>query len=128
MYSKSRIQLLSNQEIESIYAMPQFNKTVRALYFSLTDNEMRLVKKYRTIKAKVYLIRLLGYFKAKQQFYKFDLAYNNVDTQSILEKYFEESLLPLSGKINFKTYFFQKNDIFTLLHYQDWSSTHEPKI
>jgi hypothetical protein len=108
--------------------MPQFNKTERALYFSLTDNEMRLVKKYRTIKAKVYFIRLLGYFKAKQQFYKFDLAYNNVDTQSILEKYFGESLLPLSGKINFKTYYFQKNDILTLLHYQDWSSTHEPKI
>ena len=42
MYSKSRIQLLSNQEIESVYAMPQFNKTERALYFSLTDNEMRL--------------------------------------------------------------------------------------
>ena len=87
MYSKSRIQLLSNQEIESIYAMPQFNKTERELYFSLTDNEMRLVKKYRTIKAKVYFIRLLGYFKAKQQFYKFDLAHNNVDTQNILEKY-----------------------------------------
>jgi len=48
MYSPDRINLLSDQEIETIYAIPEFNKDERALYFSLTDEEMLTVKKYRT--------------------------------------------------------------------------------
>ena len=40
MYSPSRINLLSDQEIEAIYAVPNFNKVERELYFSLTDEEM----------------------------------------------------------------------------------------
>lgn len=74
MYSHDRIKLLSDQEIEDIYSIPEFNKDEWSLYFSLTDEEMLNVKKYRTVKAQIYFIRLLGYFKAKQQFYKFDLC------------------------------------------------------
>lgn len=62
MYSPNRINLLSVQEIEAIYAIPEFNKAERELYFSLTDEEMLLVKKYRTAKAQIYFIRLLGHF------------------------------------------------------------------
>jgi hypothetical protein len=68
MYSPSRIKLLSDQEIDDIYAIPEFNKDERSLYFSLTDEEILSVKKYRTVKLKIHFIRLLGYFKAKQQF------------------------------------------------------------
>ena len=35
MYSPNRINLLSDQEIETIYAIPEFNKAERELYFSL---------------------------------------------------------------------------------------------
>ena len=92
MYSPSRIKLLSDQEIEVIYAIPEFNKVERSLYFSLTtDEEILFVNKYRTVKAKIYFIRLLGYFKAKQQFYKFDLSEDS-DTQYILEKHSNENI------------------------------------
>jgi uncharacterized membrane protein len=39
MYSQSHryIPLLSDQEIEDIYAAPQFNNGERTLYFSLTN-------------------------------------------------------------------------------------------
>ena len=52
MYSPNRINLLSDQEIEAIYAIPEFNKAERELYFSLTDEEMLLVKKYRVLPVK----------------------------------------------------------------------------
>ena len=39
MYSPSRINLLSDQEIEAIYAIPEFNKVERTLYFSVTTDE-----------------------------------------------------------------------------------------
>ena len=103
MYSPNRIKLLSDQEIEDIYAIPEFNNSERTLYFSLTDKEILSVKKYRTVKAQIYFIRLLGYFKAKQQFYKFNLGQDN-DSQFILRKYFEESVSDITGQLDFKTY------------------------
>lgn len=127
MYSPNRINLLSDQEIESIYAVPEFNKAERALYFSLTDEEMLNVKKYRTAKAQVYFIRLLGYFKAKQQFYKFNLGRDN-DSQFILGQYFEESLSEVTGQIDFKTYQKQKADVLVLLGFKAWHPIHEAQI
>jgi len=129
MYSQSQchIHLLSDQEIKDLYATSQFNNGERTLYFSLTDKEMLTVKKYRTVKAQIYYIRLLGYFKAKQQFYKFDLGQDN-DTQYILEKYFNKNTSIPRGKIDIKTYQKQKNDILMLLDYFDWLPKHAPKI
>ncbi|HHS3050858.1 TPA: DUF4158 domain-containing protein, partial [Legionella pneumophila] len=127
MYSPNRINLLSDQEIEAIYAIPEFNKAERELYFSLTDEDMLIVKKYRTTKAQIYFIRLLGYFKAKQQFYKFNLGQDN-DSQFILGKYFEEHLQGLTGQIDFKTYSKQKTDILLLFSFKDWQPMYGPKI
>jgi hypothetical protein len=73
------------------------------LYFSLTDEEMLIVKKYRTVKGQIFFIRLLGYFKAKQQFYKFELGQDN-DSQFILGKYFEGDLSGVIGQLILKLF------------------------
>ena len=128
MYSPSRINLLSDQEIEAIYGMPEFNKVERSLYFSVTtDEEILLVKKYGTVKSKIHFIRLLGYFKAKQQFYKFDLGEDS-HTQYILDKHFEECQSKPSGQIDSKTYQKQKSDVLLLLGFQDWLPDHELQV
>lgn len=129
MYSQSQchIHLLSDQEIKGLYAAPQFNNRERTLYFSLTDEEMIIVKKYRTVKAQIYFVRLLGYFKAKQQFYKFQLDADD-DTQYILEKYFNKNISIPHGQIDIKTYQKQKNDILMLLNFLDWLPKNAPKI
>src|SRR6185312_10001287 len=127
MYSHSRIKFLSDSEIEAIYAIPQFNKFEQTLYFELTFQEELIVKKYHTVKARIYFIRMLGYFKAKQQFYKFDLCPDN-DTLYILEKYFKGAVPVPSGKIDLKTYQKQKNDVLLLLGFKDWSPEYEPQV
>ena len=129
MYSESQchIHLLSDQEIKDLYAAPQFNNGERTLYFSLTDEEMIIVKKYRTIKAQIYFIRLLGYFKAKQRFYKLELSPDD-DTQYILEKYFNGNRSIPHGQVDIKTYKKQKNDILILLDFFDWLPKHTPQI
>ncbi|HAU1038213.1 TPA: DUF4158 domain-containing protein, partial [Legionella pneumophila] len=129
MYSKSqcRIHLLSDQEIDDIYSVPQFNNGERTLYFSLTDEEMLIVKKYRTVKAKIYFIRLLGYFRAKQKFYRFRLDPDD-DTQYISEKYFNENRSIYKGQLDIKTYKKQKDDILILFDFRDFLPEFEPKI
>ena len=46
MYSPDRIQLLSGEEIDTIYAIPTFNDPERALYFDLNETEKVLLKKW----------------------------------------------------------------------------------
>jgi TnpA family transposase len=126
MYAYNRIKLLSDSEIETIYSLPTFNETEKTLYFSLTDQEKAIAEKYRTVKSQVHFMLSLGYFKAKQQFYTIDLS--SEDAQFILAQYFNNDKITLSGKIDDKTNRKQKNDILTLLGYQDWSSKFQTKI
>ncbi len=128
MYNNDRIKLLSDSEIDAIYALPSFNEVEQSLYFEFTGHEISIAKEYRTIKAQVYFMISLGYFKAKQQFYLFDLS-SSQDTRYIVEKYFDKNNIHLlSGKIDDKTYRKQKSDILTLFSYQNWSSEFEPQI
>ena len=122
MYSPDRIQLLSDEEIDTIYAIPTFNDPERALYFDLNETEKVLLEKYRTVKAKIYFIRTLGYFKAKQQLYRSDLLQSNpTDTQYIMEKHFATSSSLSSGEVDKKTYGKIKTDLLVAFSYQEWS-------
>jgi TnpA family transposase len=128
MYTRNnRINLLSDLEIDAIYSFPSFNAVEQSLYFEFTDLEIAIAKKYRTIKSQVCFMLCLGYFKAKQQFYTFNLS-SSRDAQYILEKYFDKNNIPLSGEIDYKTYQKQKFDILTLLDYQEWSPKYQPQI
>lgn len=121
--NQERIQLLSDEEIDAIYTIPVFNEAERTLYFELNECEKLLSKKYRTVKAQIYFIRMLGYFKAKQQWYRADLLkVNPKDTQHIMEKYFS-TLSPLSsGEVDAKTYKKIKEDLLTALGYKNWAT------
>ncbi|MDF1931796.1 DUF4158 domain-containing protein [Legionella pneumophila] len=112
--------------MKQYYAIPEFNKAERVLYFSLTDEEMLVVKKYRTAKAQIYFIRLLGILRPSNSF--INLIGQSNDSQFILGKYFEEHLSGLTGQIDFKTYQKQKTDILLLFDFKDWLPMHEPKI
>lgn len=127
MYDNTRIKLLSDLEINSIYAFPVFNKMEQQLYFGFTAHEISIAKKYRTTKAQIHFMLSLGYFKAKQQFYRVNLN-RSQDAKYIFEKYFHKADTKPSGKIDLKTYRKQKNDILVLLGYKNWSSKLEPQI
>ena len=60
--SKKQINLLTDAEIEDIYARPKFDDVERDYFFQLSDEEHNLLKKYTSIKSKVFLISQIGYF------------------------------------------------------------------
>ena len=72
MKNKTRINLLSDAEIEELYNIPHFTKQDREIFFALSKNDYKLLNQYRTQKLKLYFILQLGYFRATQQFYSFD--------------------------------------------------------
>ena len=71
MSNQKRLYLLSEAEIEEIYDRPIFNQEEQSLYFELNQNELNALDQLESIKTRLHFILQIGYFKAKQRFFKF---------------------------------------------------------
>lgn len=65
----SKLVILSPAEHQRFDLPPKFNADDRALYFSLTNDELKIIEELRTKSNKVGFILQLGYFKANGKFY-----------------------------------------------------------
>src|ERR1035441_7819181 len=83
-----RLSILTVQEVNELYDLPCFTEEDRHLYFDLSPVERELVDGVFTISVAVHLILQLGYFKAKRQFFVYELSAVVEDTEHILQRYF----------------------------------------
>ena len=71
--NSQRLQILSQDEIVQLYAVPQFNATERSHYFLLPEKVFRSLKIKKTngrnTSAKLWFILQYGYFVARHQFF-----------------------------------------------------------
>ncbi len=89
MVSESRrLSILTVQELSELYDLPCFTEADRHLYFDLSPTERELVDGVFTISVSVHLILQLGYFKAKRQFFVYELGSVTGDVGHILQRYF----------------------------------------
>jgi len=129
MANIKRISLLSETEINDIYARPDFNHHERKLYFTMNSREYDILSRYSNTRTRVYFVLQLGYFKAKHQFFKFNIEDVRVDVEYILANFFNHAVHNLSGCISRNYIDEQKRDILMLFGYQDWSSKkYKPQI
>ncbi len=82
-----RLQILSPSEFELLWGMPLFSPEDRKLFFTITPREESVLTKLRTAKTKVYFLLCLGYFRARQRFYRFDWEVVADDAQYLLKRY-----------------------------------------
>jgi TnpA family transposase len=122
-----RISLLSDTEITDLYSMPDFNQDEKELYLTLNERECVIINNYSTIKTRVFFILQLGYFKAKQQFFKFDLADVQSDVEYAISHFFTDTGTITSGRISRDYITRQKNDILKLFDYREWSPKYAPQ-
>ena len=123
-----RIHLLSEAEIADLYARPDFNHSEKKIYFTLNACELDALNQYSNTRTRVYFILQLGYFKAKQQFFKFKFEDVRTDVEYILFNFFNSTDSALSGQISRNYINQQRGNILHLLSYQDWSSKYKPQI
>ena len=84
-----RLTILSDAEKLALYGLPDFDEFQRAEYFALTAAEFHLVQARRGTVEQVHCLLQLGYFKAKQAFFRF--TWSEVppeDLAFILSRYF----------------------------------------
>ncbi|HBS0624423.1 TPA: DUF4158 domain-containing protein, partial [Klebsiella pneumoniae] len=83
-----RIQILTEQEIHELYSRPIFNQIEREEYFSLDPSMKKILTKMSKIETKIYLILLIGYFRAKPVIAQFKLREVKHDVDYIYATHF----------------------------------------
>ena len=114
----ARLTILTAKEIHALYGLPQFTDEERNAYFTLDVREKQQLDKLRNITASVYFILQLGYFKAKKQFFVFELQEVSDDVVHILRRYFSDVTKLPAVVISKPTRLAQQAEILRLFDYQ----------
>ena len=128
MDNAKRIQLLTEAEISNLYDKPDFTADERELFFTVSKLELDKMAQYHNVRTRVYFILQLGYFKAKQQLFRFSFEDVIDDTKFILQKFFDQTNKHWQGSLSRNSLRSQKQIILDLFDYQDWSTAIEPMV
>ncbi len=113
-----RLRILGDDEIQALYGRPRFTPEERLQYFSLSQPEKELLAELRSVKSQTYFILQLGYFKAKNLFFTFNLCEAEEDVQYILQQYFNQTKIDIESTINKRTRLKHQRLILQLTNYR----------
>jgi Domain of unknown function (DUF4158) len=83
-----QLSALSDAEQEALYGLPDFDDSQQLAYLSVSEAELALASSRPGRQAQVYCILQIGYFKAKQTFFRFDWHAVREDCIYVLSHYF----------------------------------------
>ncbi len=89
--SGDRLQILSPEEYELLWGFPRFTQSDRDLFFTLTAPEREALGQCRSIRTKIHFLLHLGYFRARQRFFRFELPAVRDDVDYLRRRYFENT-------------------------------------
>jgi TnpA family transposase len=114
---QKRLKILESDEIETVYGLPVFDDEDRAFYFALSPPERAILSRLHGPKSSIYYILQLGYFKARRQFFVFNLHQVAADAQYVQHIYFPDYVL-VDLDITKVTRLKQQSLILELLQYR----------
>ena len=94
MPTTKRLVILSESEIQTLFARPSFSSDDREFYFSLDPDETLIFESFRQTNAKLLFLIQLGYFKATHRFFVFSWNEVLADCEYLLQRYFLQEALP----------------------------------
>ena len=86
--SQKRITILTTDEVSGLYDCPVFNAVEREDYFALDEEILAVVNALDKIETKLYLMLLIGYFRAKPVVPQFTLKTAKQDVDYLCKTYF----------------------------------------
>jgi len=88
-----RWQILSPEEYELLWGVPQFSQYDRDLFFALTAPERHALARLRTVRTKAHFLPQLGYFRARQRFYRVDVQSVRDDIEYLSRRYLDNAIV-----------------------------------
>lgn len=115
-----RLHILTAEEIQNLFELPDFTDEERLLYFSLSETEFELLTKFRSFASKLNFILQLGYFKARHLFFNFEFQTVAADAEFIRRRYFPQEKMKIRKleKVVVKTILKHRRTIIELYNYQ----------
>ncbi len=86
--SGDRLQILTPEEYELLWGFPCFTQTDRDLFFTLTARHRQVLERLRSVRTKVHFLLHLGYFRARQRFFRFELEAVSNDVGYLRRRHF----------------------------------------
>lgn len=121
MKAKSeRLTVLSDAEQEALYGLPDFDDAQRLEYLALTETELALASSRSGLHTQVYCVLQIGYFKAKQSFFRFDWNEVNDDCAFVPNHYFHDESFERKP-ITKHEHYAQRERIAELFGYRVWT-------
>jgi TnpA family transposase len=118
MARDARLSILTSQELDDLYGLPCFTEEDRQLHFDLSPAERELVDGVSTISVSAHLVLQLGYFKAKRQFFVYEVEVVRADLEHILRRYFPTRRVAEINTLSKPTRLEQQRLILRLFDYQ----------
>ena len=84
-----RLQILSPEEYELLWGFPRFTQSDRDLFFTLTAPERKALEQCRSVRTKIHFLLHLGYFRARQRLFHFELPAVRDDVDYLRRRYFD---------------------------------------
>jgi TnpA family transposase len=123
-----RLTILSESEKCALYGLPDFDDFQRAEFFSMTDAERTLALHRKGLEEQVFCLLQIGYFKAKQAFFRFTLhEVAPADITFLLERYFPHKTLVIK-RLSDNECYAPRKDIAALFGYRLWSDNDLPVL
>jgi len=115
-----RLTVLSEAEKQALYDLPDFDDFQRTEFLAMTEKEHAIVFQRNGLRAQVYCLLQIGYFKAKKTFFRFSLqAVSQEDITFVMQRYFPGMTL-VQRSLQMKEYYLQRNEIMDLFGYRLW--------
>ncbi|MCP9270254.1 Tn3 family transposase [Xenorhabdus sp. XENO-1] len=125
--SKERLSVLTEAEQEALYGLADFDEAQQQEFLSLSANELALARNRPDLSAQVYCILQIGYFKAKQAFFRFSPDEVESDYHFVMYRYFRDT--PCEFKmITDHEYYTQRKLIARLFGYRLWVGEFLPQL
>ena len=119
--NSKRLTVLSEAERLALYNLPDFDDFQRAEYLALSKDELALVLRRKDLPEQIHCLLQIGYFKAKQIFFRFSLQdVPPEDVAFALQRYFPGMTL-VPRLVSQYEYYAQRNEIISLFGYRLWS-------
>ena len=86
-----RLQILTPEEYELLWGLPQFSTGERELFFAPSPRDKAALARLRTPRTKAHYLLQLGYFRARQRFFIPDLERMQDDLAYVCERFLENA-------------------------------------
>jgi len=110
-----RISLLSRDEYEYLYSIPELTNDDRLVLFDLSEEDHKEIKRLPGEAVKINYILQLGYFRAKTYFFNFTFQQVRQDVWFIINNYFPKTPFP---KKQISKHYYYDNQKRLLKHFE----------